>query len=93
MTYKEEFVVSHQTSNKIFSDNSPTNFKCILDDENTERFDKVAIAIKKVYCLFSKENFVSNVTPSIIISENGKVILIKYKIYFNSLYLYRLRTL
>jgi hypothetical protein len=61
-SYKQEFIVSHDTSKEIFGGNTPIDFKSVLDTENTYRFKDVGMRIKKVYCIFKKENLNNNNT-------------------------------
>ena len=72
-SYKQEFIISHDTSKEIFAGNTPIDFKSVLDTENTYRFKDVGMRIKKVYCIFKKENLNNNNTPGIICSKGGEI--------------------
>ena len=42
-SYKQEFIISHDTSKGIFGGNTPIDFKSVLDTENTYRFKDVGM--------------------------------------------------
>ena len=72
MTSRKEFIVNHETSIHLFTNNKIYDFKVKLPIDNHENSNTV-ISMKKILCRFTRNNIIQQTMPSILRTDYSKV--------------------
>ena len=80
MNNLKEHVISDKKSIKLFSNNTPCDFKYKIPSDY-QNISTLGVAIRKISCKIIKSNFTISTVPSIILTDYQQVSYITYEIY------------